>query len=423
MQHWVGTPSFRQWDTARSAHQVQPLASLCLGVVSRLVTEFDVVPAWLVSAVPQSARERNFPGVLACWCPLHTMSLSHMDAALACPLALFGHTTRDVLSQPDLLMMQRDLDVAELWSGVGAIVEGARHLKAVPFDISRCPGVTDVDGPGTEDITSEVGFKKALTYVLRLRPSGLLFMAVVCSSFGFCNVSNTKRNRNNVRGDESYPAVQKGNFMADIAAFFLCIALARNVHVVIENPSGSMLFRFLAPITSLFGGLEFVTADRCAYEIRSAGQITFKKPYKFLVSGPWLQNQLRKCCCPGGQHEALMQVNDKGHITGQMSKLRASAAYPPSLGKAIVEAWSRAAPPSNVQESSVQSRRPKRARLARSSSSATLPDNPWGAEPDDVQSQGSEHDRHANLDAQVDAHAGGDPWGASSPSEDDPWPE
>lgn len=123
--------------------------------------------------------------------------MSDYYAAKQCQLKLFGNTVKSILEANDL--RDRDLDVVELWSGVGSIVKAARNHVAVPFDINRRPGVTDLEGPGNEDITSPAGFNKALDYVLRLRPSGLLFMAPVCSSFSFCNMHNTKRNRDNVR--------------------------------------------------------------------------------------------------------------------------------------------------------------------------------------------------------------------------------
>jgi hypothetical protein len=56
------------------------------------------------------------------------------------------------------LLWERDLDVVELWSGVGSIYKAAvrKNLRAKPFDIGREPGVTD----RTEDITSPTGVAK-----------------------------------------------------------------------------------------------------------------------------------------------------------------------------------------------------------------------------------------------------------------------
>jgi hypothetical protein len=55
---------------------------------------------------------------------------------------------------------------------------------------------------------------------MRLKPGGLLWEAVVCSSFVFANSSNTKRPVNNPYGDKEFEQVVNGNLMADIASFF-----------------------------------------------------------------------------------------------------------------------------------------------------------------------------------------------------------
>jgi hypothetical protein len=373
------------------------------------------------------------------------MPSSWADSAMACPVILFGLTVRIVLTRRDFMEAPRDLDVAELWSGVGSTVRAAtaRGLTAVPFDIGRCPGVTDSGGPGTEDITSTAGFLKALQFVVRLRCGGLLVMAPVCSSFGFCNMRNTKRKRDNVRGDESYPAVQKGNLMADIASFFLCIAVSRAVHVVIENPAGSMLFRYIEPVTGLFTGLKYGIADRCAYDTAAPVGQRVKKPYKFLVSGPWLQSSLRKCTCPGGTHETLMQVNEKGQVTGKTDLLRASAAYPAALGAAIIAAWLGAGALPDVQGSSIKGSQGATAQRAHSiTCRAAIPaghpagadqsglepdEDPWEGIPEIAEPESAEEQSdHAKVDAKTYLDLIADPWqgATSSPESDaDPWHE
>ncbi len=92
----------------------------------------------------------------------------------------------------------------------------------------------------SEDILTKDGFVAAVRYTLRLVAGGLLWMAPVCSSFGFMNASNCKRSaENSWRGDETYKSVQEGNLGADIACFLCWLAWARGVEVAIENPSGS----------------------------------------------------------------------------------------------------------------------------------------------------------------------------------------
>ena len=96
---------------------------------------------------------------------------------------MFGITVSSVL---DSASGQRDLDVVELWSGVEAVVSVAKAdgSTAMPFDKFRTPGVTDTDDPDTtEDMLLEVGFRRALSLVLQLRPGGLIWMAPVCSAW------------------------------------------------------------------------------------------------------------------------------------------------------------------------------------------------------------------------------------------------
>ena len=67
------------------------------------------------------------------------------------------------------------MDVVEFWSGVEAVTRAAsiKRFRVRAFDVIQSP---------IEDITTEAGFNLAVRYVLRLRPSGLLAMAPVCSS-------------------------------------------------------------------------------------------------------------------------------------------------------------------------------------------------------------------------------------------------
>ena len=87
-------------------------------------------------------------------------------------LYLFGYITLQWALQYGG-QVTKDLDVAELWSGVGNVVGVARDNghSAVEFDLDRVPGYTNAPGPSNEDITTEAGFLKALGLVLRLRPA------------------------------------------------------------------------------------------------------------------------------------------------------------------------------------------------------------------------------------------------------------
>lgn len=354
------------------------------------------------------------------------------SAARCCDIILFGkYTVSGVLDDATLHAASRDLDVAELWGGVAAVTAAAlsKGYRAEAFDINRVPGLTDVDGPMCEDLTTELGLQKAMSQVLRLRPGALLAMAPVCSTFVFPNTSNTKRSSKCWQGDESYLPVQHGNLMAREAAFLMCAAVARDVHFFIENPAGSMIFSFLQSTLDLFPGLAKCIGDRCAYSMEPLGQ-RFKKPYKFVTSGPWLT--LDKCTCPGVIHEKLMASDEQGRVTGNLQSLRASAAYPAALGAAIVEAWEGArsvatydlVQMSNVQTPKVRPAAKRKAAACGRPARSRSPLGPWGDERS-LPSQPSPRPAASHTQRASQGQPSPGPWGsedsAVETSDTDPW--
>ena len=61
-------------------------------------------------------------------------------------------------------------------------------------------------------------------------------------------------------------------------------------------------------------------------------------------SGVWVRRLQRKCSCPDGQHQLLMHTAETGSITGNKELLKASGAYPPRFGAAVIAAWEAAGP-------------------------------------------------------------------------------
>jgi hypothetical protein len=284
--------------------------------------------------------------------------MRHSTAVQACRLTLFGWTVTSVLSNHKLVNLTRDLDVVELWCGVGSVVRAAlqRGQRAVGFDKAKSQ---------EQDLTTKDGFEAALSLVLRLVIGGLLWEAPVCSSFGFANSSRCKRNELNPYGDTNYSHVRQGNFMADIAMFFMTIAWARNVDVAMENPNSSWLFKL--PHVESIGqalGCARQSANRCAYCDRPAGA-KYWKPYTFMAvssapgaggaggaggargAGGWIHGVDGKCSCPRAQgskgkrlHTELMKSVRNGlGRTGIQDRMTESAAYPERLGEAIVLSW------------------------------------------------------------------------------------
>ena len=273
-----------------------------------------------------------------------------------CSLIIFGLTISSVL---DSASDQRDLDVVELWSGVGAIVAAATAagFMAMPFDKFRTKGVTDTADPDTtEDILLEAGFRKALSLVLRLRPGGLLWMAPVCSSWIFLNLRNTKRTT--VRGKRfggnlKYLPVQHGNRMAEMAAFLFLVAVSRGVHAVVENPASSMMFNYetFALACGLWSKCFWAVLAHCRFSTARYGSRLGKK-FKLMCSHGWVLQLACRCTCPGRKHQRLSTektVGGKRRVTGLKQALKDSAAYPPKMGIAVIQAWMKNASPEKTQ--------------------------------------------------------------------------
>ena len=70
-----------------------------------------------------------------------------MAAGRACQLMIFGLTVASVLDDPVWSCAPRNLDVADLWSGVAAVSAAALlepYTHALAFDIKD--GINDMDG-------------------------------------------------------------------------------------------------------------------------------------------------------------------------------------------------------------------------------------------------------------------------------------
>ena len=140
---------------------------------------------------------------------------------------------------------------------------------------------------------------RALQAVLEIKEGGLLWMAPVCSSWG-------RRTVKNPAGRAGYEPVKQGNHTASIAAFLYAVAMLRKVRPVIEQPAGSIMFRF-KPIETVFNafGHCVATCARCAFQIEAPFGARFLKRYKF-AGESWAQSL---------RHKALVKVDEKSSKT------------------------------------------------------------------------------------------------------------
>jgi hypothetical protein len=185
---------------------------------------------------------------------------------------------------------------------------------------------------------------------LSLRASGLLIIAPDCSSFAFPNISNTQRRKGNEQGNVNFWSVPLGNTMAVATMFLSAVAISRGVHVGIENPVGTHLFKFIQQICrNADGGSpwdSFVrhTIHRCPYDSSPYPRLT--KTYEFRATGDWIRCMSKSCTCPGGRHVNLGHTQVIGEIrkwTGNLENLAKSAEYPAGMGKDMITGWEKAA--------------------------------------------------------------------------------
>ena len=258
-------------------------------------------------------------------------------AVRSCVIAAFGFTALSILASPHFANIPRDLDVVEIFTVAESVVKAARAegYHAEGYDYLN---------PHQSSVTVQDGFTQALTLAMRVRKDGLICIAPECKSFAFSCSSKTDRKAGNFAGNVASPLVQTGNRMAEIGLLLYIIALARGVHVCLENPSGSTMFSYLKNHIDKLGHAGcapvYHLLDRCAYVARRP---TYKKKFKFMCSSAWFAPVVKKCNCNEGVHVNLMEQkqgkNGKMQVNGVGPRLKESGLYPIALGEAIVKAW------------------------------------------------------------------------------------
>ena len=204
----------------------------------------------------------------------------------------------------------RDLDVVEIFSGVGSVHAAAIEAgyKAIAMDKDRIPKCTEIAGLHCENLLMLDGFENAIRLVRRLKVGGLLVAAPQCSSFvPPCRAQHQRCEKNLWYGDTSRAFVIDGNNMANGCAFLLRLAHSRGVQAVVENPPSSDIWKFppmantLAHLKGLAQENQSAIVARCGYSTEPYGK-RFEKKFKFIGSDltcPWLARIERGCGCPG----------------------------------------------------------------------------------------------------------------------------
>ncbi len=265
----------------------------------------------------------------------NTCQLIHTPAMATAshgPDAVFGFTVRAL--NDGYADGVRDIDCVELFSGVGSVWRAAQDagFAAVGFDKTLDP---------SQDIGLQSGFLLAARLVLRIRPSGLLWLAPMCSSFCWLCVSTTVRKRHNdYVGDLKNPHVVAGNHAAMASVLLMSLAVFRGVHCILENPVGSRMWPFLTCAQAIRFPTWGVVCNRCAFEEAPLGEKLYKR-YRLVGTALWTLTLRRPCTCQSHAHRLSSRRSRRQprRCSGNLAVLQESGAYPCGLGVAVVQAW------------------------------------------------------------------------------------
>ena len=220
--------------------------------------------------------------------------------------ALFGHveahgrTARSIMSAPEFTGLPRNLKVVELFSGVGSVHKAGAKLG------HNSAGFDKVQGGQSEDATTWPGFYAACCLIMRLAVGGLLLMAPPCNSWVQLNAANCQRKLGNgFLGNQDYGPVRIGNLLMHVTCVLLLLANHRGVHVVIENPPASNLWK-VKPLVDIIAVLKMVriTTPYCAFSRKPFGQ-RYAKKFFFAATGGWIEFIVRPCTCPDRKHKLM----------------------------------------------------------------------------------------------------------------------
>lgn len=266
---------------------------------------------------------------------------------MAAGSSVFGHTCASLEAA---FSGVRDLACLEVFSGAGSIWRAARAagFATASFDILQDPA---------QDVCVEGGFLALAQMVLRLVPGGLLWVAPMCNSFSWLCMSTTGRSSfNGYAGNPANPNVVRGNHAALASVFLMRLALGRGAHGIMENPTGSSLWKFLDKADMWPLPTYEAVIHRCAFEECPEGGMKLFKRYRLVGTAPWVGQLRRRCPCKARLHrKAATVATDKcGRMatSGERAVLQESGAYPPAMGLAVVQAWRRSLAGSAAADSS-----------------------------------------------------------------------
>ena len=177
----------------------------------------------------------------------------------------------------NLVPPEPDQDFAEYFAGARAVSKGlmAKGYVGKTFEFK--------DDPVHQNILSDWGFIYALQLLLRIRPGGLAWFAIVCSSWVWMCRNTTNRRSYNAEGDAGTLCVKEGNIMCARVALLMIIAHLQGVVNVVENPSSTVI-RFHRRFEGMLQWMKIFAADVMLGHFGAPSQ----KTVKLFSDQPWI---------------------------------------------------------------------------------------------------------------------------------------
>jgi hypothetical protein len=129
----------------------------------------------------------------------------------------------------------RDSDFCEFFSGCAAISAGLKLFGFVGISIDKADKTYF-------DIMTPIGFLMAVRAILRTKAGGLVWFAPPCGPWTWMCMAVSGRTREDPLGNKAHPNVVLANRLVSRVAHLWYIAHKHNIHVIIEQPSSSVMY-------------------------------------------------------------------------------------------------------------------------------------------------------------------------------------
>ncbi len=145
------------------------------------------------------------------------------------------------------LSYTEDLDCLELFDGAGQWTNGMLDVGY------RTEGFDYINDP-TQDLMTKDGLLCLIHKLLRLREGGLLNIAIPCGCWVWISRGRHKRTLYAPAGRPGQQSkwVFDNNNLASVVSYIILTAVAFGIHIMVENPKTSVIWRFF-PIAGALG--------------------------------------------------------------------------------------------------------------------------------------------------------------------------